>query len=117
MEKTQILPRNLQKKAEIHIFLDNKHVSTYPINLTLHEVGREGDIRTPKEDIYVGRKQLQIKVDLYSKTFFLYLLPYKNPVYINGRKFGEEVKSPYILRDGDKIKMGGRTTLVFKLIE
>jgi len=30
------------------------------------------------------------------------------------KKGFEVVNSPYILRDGDKIKIGARTTLIFK---
>lgn len=114
--KTDFLPRELQKKAELHIFLDNKHVSTFPVQFYSQTIGRNGDIKTPSEDKYVSRRQLQIDVNPRTTTFYLYLLPSKNPVYINGRRFGEEVKSPYILRDGDKIKVGSRTLIVFRKV-
>lgn len=114
--KTEVLPFDMQKSAEIHMYFDNKLYKTYPISHSNYIIGREGDIKTPDEDIYVGRRQLQLYVDTRNKIYYLYLLPSKNPVYINEKKLGYEIKSPYILKDGDKIKLGNRTLLLFKKI-
>ncbi|MBC7195571.1 MAG: FHA domain-containing protein [Caldisericia bacterium] len=114
--KTEILPHEMQKMAEIHIYFDNKLYKTYPITHRSYIIGREGDIKTPDEDIYVSRKQLQLIVDSVNKIYYLYLLPSKNPVYINDKRFGFDIKSPYILRDGDKIKVGNRISLLFRKI-
>lgn len=114
--KTQVLTHEMQKAAEIHMYFDNKLYKTYPISHHSYIIGREGDIKTPDEDIYVSRKQLQLNVDSINKIYYLYLLPSKNPVYINDKRFGFEIKSPYILRDGDKIKIGNRTFLLFRKI-
>lgn len=114
--KTQVLPHEMQKMAEIHMYFDNKLYKTYPITYHSYIIGREGDIKTPDEDTYVSRKQLQLNVDSVNKIYYLYLLPSKNPVYINDKRFGFELKSPYILRDGDKIKIGNRILLLFRKI-
>ncbi len=114
--KTEVLPFEMQKIAEIHMYFDNKLYKTYPITHHSYIIGREGDIKTPDEDIYVSRKQLQLNVDSVNKVYYLYLLPSKNPVYINDKRFGFEIKSPYILRDGDKIKIGNRIHLIFRKI-
>ncbi len=113
---TEILPHEMQKLAEIHMYFDNKLYKTYPISHHSYIIGREGDIKTPDEDIYVSRKQLQLNVDSKNKIYYLYLLPSKNPVYINDKRFGFDIKSPHILRDGDKIKIGNRILLLFKKI-
>ncbi|MBP7139311.1 MAG: DUF996 domain-containing protein [Caldisericia bacterium] len=111
--KNESLPTQ-RKYGEFHIYLDNKFVNSYPVNSNKSIIGREGDIKTPETDNYVSRKQLEVLFDKNNKIFYLYLLPSKNPVYINEKRFGEVVNSPYILRDGDKIKIGARTTLIFK---
>lgn len=114
--KTEVLPHEMQKMAEIHMYFDNKLYKSYPITYHSYIIGREGDIKTPDEDNYVSRKQLQLNVDSINKIYYLYLLPSKNPVYINDKRFGFELKSPYILRDGDKIKIGNRVLLLFRKI-